>query len=153
MSLAWGDDRRYLDCYSDLEIKKSCFHLSTQLHFAGAHFWVFSAGLHHPLGNGFQRQTFPLLWITELSTCLCYRNPPLTRHLLVFTSKLTTAAQCPVHNISTSPPPPQIMALTAPLLLHHKTIARIAQRTPLLKFIPFFRTWQLLRLFSHWFCL
>jgi hypothetical protein len=37
--------------------------------------------LHYPLpGNGFQRRTFPLLWVPELSPCLSYKFLRETAH-------------------------------------------------------------------------
>jgi hypothetical protein len=44
------------------------------------HSSVFIHGIHHSSGNGFQRQTFLLLWPAELFSCIYHSNFRLTHH-------------------------------------------------------------------------
>jgi hypothetical protein len=50
-------------------------HTNTQTH---THTHVTSTLL--VLGSGFQRRTFPFLWVPELSPCHCYQLPTATAH-------------------------------------------------------------------------
>jgi hypothetical protein len=59
-----------------------------------------SRGLHQSSGNGFQKRTFPFLWISELSPCLTHSNSRLTHQPALKNSSLTHTANCPAYHIS-----------------------------------------------------
>jgi hypothetical protein len=54
---------------------RSVSHTHTHTH---THTSVFNHGLHRSSGNGFQRRTFPFLWVPELSPCYIYIRSRLT---------------------------------------------------------------------------
>jgi hypothetical protein len=64
-----------------------------------------SHNLHQFSGNSFQRQTFPFLWVPELSPCFSHSNltdSPANSHqhqLTLFNDTLYTSVNCPAYNI------------------------------------------------------
>jgi hypothetical protein len=78
-----SDYRRGLDWRFDLLTTYTLTTRDYSLQLTVTHRLVSSVyyGLHYPLpGNGFQRRTFPLLWVRELSPCLSYQLLSATAH-------------------------------------------------------------------------